>query len=183
MNPIQSLTRPKVAQLGLSVYNRNIHPELQESLVHARYAFGDYEAIVHITREGHWIELTRQGGSVAEVVGQRQFNCSRRHRLGSYRLNDCRTVEWETLCNVKYQSSFHCEHLERDLFIELHRESLIDAQQANLSYLFQPARKKELPSLSFARIEPTVDSLSVHFFHTSVNDSAIIRTQSLFEWE
>ena len=68
-----------------------------------------------------------------------------------------------------------------EVFRHLCEEMIADASRQSLIHRFGSSNRLAPRPLSHVRIEPRVRGLSVQSFHTFPDESAIVRSQSLYE--
>ncbi|HWL09826.1 MAG TPA: hypothetical protein VNQ76_15575, partial [Planctomicrobium sp.] len=61
--------RPSIAETSYRFFDRPLHPELFSPAVIGRLKTGKYEMSLGICRGGHYLQMTSNGKTVAEVTG------------------------------------------------------------------------------------------------------------------
>ena len=99
------------------------------------------------------------------------------------RLNGNNTDSCKFSNGLSYQCSFHLEQLDPIVFQKFHEELVIDCLKADVSYQF-PSINRFMPGpVSLIKTESFPHSLLVHAYHTFPESHAIVKTQSLYEFE
>ncbi len=178
-----SFVRPKLADLCFLLYSRPLHPELfdvyRQQIIHR----DDYQAIVRITDTCHLVTWQRDGVCLTELVTTPENPLPKKRRLLICRLRGERSETIQCAAGVVYQTSFAVERLEREIFGRLQMELEHDAQERGISYSFVPPHRLASSPLSHITIEARARSLLVQTFHTFPDDCAIVKSQSLFEFQ
>ncbi|MCP4511592.1 MAG: hypothetical protein GY826_34915, partial [Fuerstiella sp.] len=68
-----------------------------------------------------------------------------------------------------------------DVYLQLHREFEMDAQNATLALHIPGATPQSPKCISLLKCDVLPEGLVVHAFHTFPDDAAVLRTQTLFE--
>jgi hypothetical protein len=163
------------------LYGRSLHPELFETHSCRTIERGDYQATINITNAGHTICWRYQGLTLTEVATGAHHPLPIQRRLMSYKLKGTGHDRVECRGGVRYQTSFHLEPVEPEVFWTFQQELAHDTGREGLLYRFGASGRMALGALSYIHIETRNRSLLVQAFHTFPDDYAIVKSQSLFE--
>ena len=176
------LTRPDVAELVLRTYGRALHPELFESHCRLKLANPAMRLEIRLNASGHVLALETGTNAMTEVIMDQRDSLPTFSRIIDCRLRGCRTESAEFDSGLRYDMSCQLERLHLDIFLRMNEELEQDLPRADLSVRL-PSANRLLPGpLSLIRTEVGQNSILVYVFHTFPEHSAIVKTQSLFEW-
>jgi hypothetical protein len=177
------LVRPSVRNLIFHLYGRPLHPELFDILAVRRLHRPEYQATVYITRTGHVLSWSNHRQCLTEVAGAADDPLPESRRLLHYRLQGGRSGAVQGLPGVSYQMSFQVETLPPEIFAHVHEEILADGRKRGLLHNFPPPHRLALAPLGFVTLEAQTRCLLLSAFHTFPAENAIIKSQSLIEWQ
>jgi hypothetical protein len=177
----QPFARPKVADLAFRVYDRQLHPELFDTLAVRRVCRDGYALTVRITPNGHVLEWTRGGTWVTEVTTAADLPLPDGGRKLSHRFRGEQRGRCELGAGVKYQVSLSAEVLVPEVFLNVHEELASDGAKRGLLFHFRPHHRLGLTPLGLVTAEKLPTGLAVSSFHTFPDEFAVIKTQSLIE--
>lgn len=172
--------RPKVAELSFQLFGRALHPELFDVHKTRTIERGDYQARLEITSAGHVVTWRYRGLTLTEVACSAQHPLPERRRLLSYRLKGERNDRVECRGGITYQTSFQLEPIAPELFYGFQDELTRDGERQGLLHSFDSSGRMALGAISYIYAETRTRSLTVQAFHTFPDDSAIVKTQSVF---
>jgi hypothetical protein len=173
--------RPKVAELSFQLFGRALHPELFEVHKSRTIERGDFSARLEITTAGHVITWRYRGLTLTEVATSAQHPLPERRRLLSYRLKGQRSDRVECRGGIVYHTSFQLESVNPDLFWTFQEELAAGGERQGLFHTFDSSGRIALGALSYIYPETRSRSLLIQAFHTFPDDSAIVKSQSVFE--
>lgn len=177
-----ALIRPRVAELEFRLYDRPLHPELFDAVAARAVVRDGAKLAVRLTRLGHTLSWTREGAYLEEVIATAATElpdlglrfASRFDRAQSRRV---------ALPGVRYQASVQVEVLEPEQFVHVHAELLADGTRKGLVFHCRENNRVGLSPLGAVIAEALPQALSVHSFHTFPDEFAVVKTQSLIEWD
>lgn len=175
--------RPAARELRYQLYGRALHPELFDVCATKVIEHSGYDVVMRICEAGHLVELRRKGETVTEVSVDEGREIPERGRCLSSALGSGRDLDAQPLPDVAFQASIQLETLDRDVFEQLSQEFHCDARSAALSHVFCSRNRLRPEAISLIFAECGSRSLGIHTFHTFPDEFAIIRTQSLFEFD
>ncbi|MCP4505953.1 MAG: DUF2617 family protein, partial [Fuerstiella sp.] len=142
--------------------------------------FGGHKAQMRIGPTGHLLEFQTDQSIVTEVVATKQEGFPEHLKVIDRRLIGYRTHMID-LPHVRYHCSYQLESVPLDVYLQLHREFEIDAQNATASLIVPGATPQSPECISLLKCDVLQEGLVVHAFHTFPENAAILRTQTLFE--
>jgi hypothetical protein len=172
--------RPKVAELSFQLFGRALHPELFEVHKSRLIQRGEFTARLEITSAGHVITWRYRGLTLTEVASSAQHPLPERRRLLSYRLKGERSDRVECRGGISYQTSFQLEPVDPELFWTFQEELAQGGEKQGLLHTFDSSGRMALGAVSYIYAETRSRSLLIQAFHTFPDDSAIVKSQSVF---
>lgn len=174
------IVRPKVAELVFQLYGRALHPELFDIHETRTVERGGYEAKIQITSAGHLVTWRYDGLTLTEVAAAAHHPLPQRRRLMSHRLlGECQDrVECRGGCT--YQVRFELEPLNPTVLWSFQQELINDGQRKGMLHTFDASGRVALGAISYIHLEARNRSLLIQAFHTFPDDSAIVKSESIF---
>lgn len=176
-----AFARPDVSELVFHVYGRALHPELFDSFATEAIRQDGYCATVSICEDGHVVSFQSGDALLCEVTASCYHPLPQRKRFLENRLRGHRDGSFLCDSGVQYHMSFQVERLHPDVFLKMHEELVLDCNRCQLAHRFPNGNRMAPGPLSLIRTDVTPDSLLIHAFHTFPENSAVVKTQSLFE--
>lgn len=173
--------RASVADLVFHVYRRPVHPELFRTFVTKKIVTNQWSADLRICDVGHLVTFRYGNQVLTEMTATEtqplphHFHCLER------RLRGQRNETVDVLSGLKYQVSFQVEQLDQDIFLHVNEELLADSRKSQLAYHFPPVHRFMPGAISVVNAEPVYGGFLVHTYHTFPENTAVVKTQSLFE--
>lgn len=180
MGPI---ARPRVSELVFRLYARPLHPELFDTLAVRRIDRGGDRVVVRITPSGHALAWTRGPAHVEEVTTTAADDLPEFGRRLGHRIEGERTGRCEVAAGVRYQVSSQLERLAPEQFAHVHAELLDEGTRKGFLFHLRPHHRLGLSPLGVVIAEALPGCLSVSAFHTFPDELAVVKTQSLIEWD
>lgn len=176
------LVRPNVSDLVLRAYGRALHPDLFEHHSGLILTTSRMKLEVRLNASGHVLMLRMDSATFTEVLADSRAPLPSRCRLVDHRLRGSRNESARLDNGLQYDLSCQVERLQLDIFLKIDAELEEDCERAELSARL-PAINRFLPGpLSVVRAEISRDSMLIYAFHTFPEHCAIVKTQSLFEF-
>jgi hypothetical protein len=176
---VQSV-HPSAFDLAFRLYGRAIHPELFDIRATQRIEGSDWRAQLSICVGGHVIALQTAEGIATELAIPARLTTPDRGLAAGHKLGSSR--DWTvSLAGVRAHFSAHVDALDLVAFRNVEQELTLDARKAALSFRYPGAGRLQPGPLSIIRAEPLARGVMFHAFHTFPENSAVLRTQSLYE--
>ncbi len=176
------IARPDVSELTFQMYDRSVHPELFQVSAERRIERENYTAEFRLWDAGHVIIVRHRSECLTEVIATRQQMLPLHRRRVERRLQGCQH-ESQTFEAARYDASFQLERLESNVYERYHDELTLDIRTADLACAFAANPRFGSVPISLMRIDAAQDSLLIHAFHTFPDSLAVVKTQSLYEFE
>jgi hypothetical protein len=174
--------RPDVANLMFRVIGRSVHPELVNTVASTVIRGPWYNARVLLSDAGHLVEVDSPRGITTELVCTADGPVPFHRQILSRKLRGQRSETVEPYDGLVYQVSFQVEHVDADVFDNLHNELLQDRSRARLCHEFRSSSRLTTAAMSLVHAETTAGVMYLQTFHTFPGNRAIVKTQSMFEW-
>lgn len=175
--------RPDVSTLMLRLFPRPLHPELFDTsaatIVHA----GETRLHVQICASGHTWMWQQQGKCISETITEKDHLLPQQSCILDQKVRGCRTRTIRLSPAIRYDVGVQLETLEPDLFLRMHDELRDDCERADLAHEFPSSTRFSPGALSLIRLELSQSAAIIHAYHTFPDHCAIVKTQSLIEWE
>jgi hypothetical protein len=176
-----SVVRPKVAELVFQLYGRALHPELFEVHQTRTVERGGYEAKIQITNAGHLVTWRYEGITLTEVAAAANHPLPERRRLLSYRLQGERSDSLECRGGCSYEMRFQLEPLDPAMFWSIQQQLVQGSgQRKGMLHTFDASGRVSLGAISYISLETRNRSLLIQAIHTFPDDSAIVKSESIF---
>lgn len=175
--------RPDVADLVLRTYPRALHPEFFDCHAVAVAKSGPLTIHLRLCSAGHSLCLRNGQSVVTEAITEKRCQLPSEHCVLEQKLRGCRTRAVTLPHGVRYDVSCQLETLEPELYLQLHDELLGDLAKADLSLEFPSPNRFSPAAISIIKLDVTATSAIIHAFHTFPDHCAVVKTQSLFDWE
>ncbi len=177
---VQSI-HPSAFELAFRLYDRAIHPELFDIHATKRIEGHGWLAVVSICAGGHVIELRTKNGSATELAIPAMLKTPDRGLTAGHKLGASRDWTASLAGGVRAYFSAHVDAVDSVAFRNLEQELTLDARRSAISHQFFGAGRLQSGPLSVIRHESLTHGVMFHAFHTFPGNSAILRTQSLYE--
>jgi hypothetical protein len=103
--------RPSVSELTFQLFDRPIHPELIESLVHQEFQRDGYRLRLDLTAAGHCLHWQRDNLVLAEVLADQSQPLPETRQLFAHRVAGERAERQEPAPSLCYQTCYQDEKL------------------------------------------------------------------------
>lgn len=176
------LLRPTVAELQFQTYDRPLHPEFVDSLLHREYTRDGRRLTLDVTRSGHVVQFDVGNVRLAEILADQTEDLPDTHQLFAHRIGGERSERHEPAPGIRYQTCFQVERLPAELFFHLHDEIRRDGEANGVLHILQPLDRLGLSPIAYIDLQARPGSFLVHAFHTYPDEYAVVKTQTLIEF-
>jgi len=177
---VQSV-HPSAFELAFRLYDRAIHPELFDIRATKKIDGAGWKAAISICAGGHVIALQTPTGVATELAIPARLMTPDRGLAAGHRLGASRDWTVPLNCGVHAHFSAHVDAVDAVAFRNIEQELTLDARSSAISFRFPGAGRLQAGPLSVIRAEPLAHGVMFHAFHTFPDNSAVLRTQSLYE--
>ncbi len=174
------VVRPKIAELVFQLYGRALHPELFDIHQTRTVERGGQQATVQITSAGHVVTWRYEGITLTEVAAAANHPLPQRRRLMSHRLHGERRDELECRGGCSYQMRFQLEPMNPSVFWSFQQELINNGQRQGMLHTFDSSGRVALGAISYIHLEARNRSFRVQAIHSFPDDSAIVKSESIF---
>jgi hypothetical protein len=176
------LIRPKVTELVFRLYDRPLHPELFEVLCCRSISRDGYTLFVRLTRTGHVLSWTDKRVHLDEIIATGAMELPESGRRLAHDFHKDRNCRHEFPGGVRYRVNSQLEVLPLEQFLHMHEELVQEGARKGLLFHCKTANRLGPSPLSVVIMQAVSAGLNATAFHTFPNELAIIKTQSLIEW-
>jgi hypothetical protein len=178
---VQSL-HPSAFELAFRLYDRAIHPELLDIQATQRIDGPGWIASVSICTGGHVISLRTPAGVATELAAPDTLQLPDRGLSAGHKLGASRDWTVPLTGGIRAYFSAHVDTVDAIAFRNVEQELTLDASRSAISFRFPGAGRLQPGPLSVIQVEPITRGVMFHAFHTFPGNSAVLRTQSLYEF-
>jgi len=175
--------RPPVADVVFRLYGRPLHPEFFDVLTARTVARDGYTLCVRLTRTGHLLGWSDGRVHLSEAIATRDMELPETGRRLAYKFDGGRSSKSNFEGGIRYQVSSQLEVLQPEQFAHVHEELAADGARKGLVFHCKTSNRLGLAPLGVVIVQSLPSGLSTNAFHTFPDELAIIKTQSLIEWE
>ena len=179
----QLVVRPNVADLQFSLFDRAIHPELFAIQLVREFSRHDFVVKLMLTEAGHALDIRHGNFICTEVLSQQSQMLPETRQIFVHRLAGERTERHQPAPNITYQSCFLLEKQPMEVFLHQQDELCRDGEKTGVFHRLQPPDRLGLSPLTFVDLQARPGSLSIHVYHTFPDEFAIVKTQTLIDFE
>lgn len=176
-------TRPRVEELVFRLFDRPVHPEFFDTLAVRRVERSGYCLTARITRTGHALCWSDGRTFFSEVTATRDQELPTNGGRLVHRFQGERGGRCDLGRGMRYLMNLQVEKLPPELFLNFQQELLSDGQRKGLVHHLRSHQRLGVSPLGVVIAETLRNSLSVCAFHTFPDEFAVIKTQSLIEWD
>lgn len=171
--------RPKIAELGLHLFQRPVHPELLESCACRSFERPGYTLQVAITTAGHSLVFRSGSLTIQEICASLNQELPS-HRLVSRSL-DARCCEEITVgSKVTWRSEFRVEFLDARVFLAIQQQLDAQVECEGLLHRFRPPSNAPFGGVSYISFQAFARHAVVQAFHTFPETLTVARIESRF---
>ena len=180
---IATYDRPRVDELSIRLYDRPLHPEFFQVVAAERVDRPHYSLTVLVTPTGHVFEWGNRRTHVVEVMTAEglelpEYGRRMTHPFAGERSGRCRLA-----AGARYQMCLQVERLDPDPFLRVHGELLALGAKAGVLVGFRSPSLFGLNPVSLVTADAVCGGVAVQAFHTFPDECAVVKTQSLIEFE
>jgi len=180
---ISPLIRPRIADVVFRLYGRPLHPELFDVLACRTVERDGYTLSVRLTRTGHLLGWTNGRIHLVELTATVDMELPEFGRRLGHKFDGGQSSKSEFAGGVRYQVSSQVEVLQPEQFLHVHEELAADGARKGLVFHCKTGNRLGLAPLGVVIVQSLPTGLSASAFHTFPDELAILKTQSLIEWE
>lgn len=182
-----TVTRPKIFEPSIRVYDKPIHPEFFQIVASKRILREKYEVSLSITHVGHvlqWRSLKWHGGGhfLTEVVSanvcQLPDSAIIYHSLSGHESGPLVLPENKSK-GLSYKNSCRIEELPTEVFRVFEKEFLCSMDLDCLMFRFGHTGRAPLGATGFIGVNSFRNRLRVRAFHTFPDDCVLLNSESI----
>jgi len=175
--------RPDVATLMLRVYDSALHPEFFDCHALSVLECGPLRLNLRLCSAGHLLSLKHRKRALTEAITEKNQSLPDGRRVLEQKVRGCRTRSVALSNGLRYNIGCQLETLAPELFLKVHEELQSDCARADLAHEFPSPNRFSPGALSVISASVTRNSVMLHAYHTFPDHCAVIKTQTLVEWD
>jgi Protein of unknown function DUF2617 len=175
-----STIRPKVAQLTFQFFNRALHPELFQVLKSHRVERDCYTATLHITTDGHVVQIVTGDVTLTEVAASVHQPLPQNRRLLLNPLSERRSESIQCRNGISFHYEHELERVKPELFWLIQQQLGESAKNHELIQVFDASGRMAIGGMSFVHVETRSKCLRLQAIHTFPDDLALVKIQSTY---
>lgn len=172
--------RPKIAEPGLHLFQRSVHPELLEICAVRQFEREHYVLKTEITTAGHCITFHTGDVLLTEVCASMDHELPDHLRLLS-RTPDVKQCD-EILVGdrVGWHSKFQLESIQPKVFLTIQQQLDEQGECEGLVHRFRPTHPISIGAISYVNFQAFSEFVIVRAFHTFPETLTVARTETRF---
>lgn len=172
--------RPKIADMGLHLFSRSVHPELMEACVDREVNRDGYVLRVQITTSGHLVSFRQDRLLMTEVCSGIRQALPSTGRLISRPIETERLVECELFGRIHWESRFQLEVVDPRVFLLIQEQLDKQADFEGLVHRFASSGRIPLGGVSYINIQTFERHVLLKAFHTFPDTCSVVKCESKF---
>jgi hypothetical protein len=179
----QLLSRPPVADLVFQGFEKPLHPEFICSYASEKFEREGYRLQLYLLRGGHVVEWRLGSSCMVEVLSDSKQAIPEPGPLFAHRLAGERGEQFRPSPLVTYSTRFGVERTAPEIFYQMDGELRDQSQKTGILRHLSLNDRLGLSPLSFVELEARPRSLIIKTWHTFPCEYAIVRSNTLIEFE
>lgn len=172
-----------IEELSFSLFQRPLHPELFNIYASRRLKSDKYEALIWVTGCTHVVSVFAGDVTLAEVISTPTQMLPERGLIERFQFHGPRSHKCTLSKNVSYMTDFQVERLSANLY----RQSFTDLERfgrdRGVFVRFPELEIDGLQPFCYVDFEARKTELHIHTFAAYPDQIAIVKTQSLFNFQ
>gem|GEM_PF-977789 len=172
--------RPKIAEPGLHLFQRSVHPELLEICAVRQFEREHYVLKTEITTDGHCISFHTGDVLLTEICASMDHDLPDHLRLLS-RTPDVKHADEILVANrVGWHGRFQLETIQPKFFLTIQQQLDEQGECEGLVHRFRPTLPKSIGAVSYVNFQAFSGFVIVQAFHTFPETLTVARTETRF---
>jgi hypothetical protein len=172
-----------IEELSFSLFQRPLHPELFNIYASRRLKTEKYEALIWVTGCTHVVSVFAGDVCISEVISPPSQPLPERGLLERFQFRGPRSHKCTLSKGVSYMTDFQIERLSANLY----RQSFTDLERfgrdRGVFVRFPELEMDGLQPFCYIDYEARKTELHIHTFAAYPDQIAMIKTQSLFDFQ
>lgn len=177
-----TITRPKIFEPSIRVYEKPVHPEFFKTVASKRICRKGYEVSLSITNAGHVVCWSDGKRTLTEILNVNVCELPQSEILfRSLRENNPKplTLPESSLFNDLYFNRSQIEDVSPDFFGDFEKEFAQNNESMGLLYRFGFTGRMNLGGFSYIGIESRIRQMKVQTIHTFPDDCVLLKTETV----
>lgn len=174
--------RPRIAEPGMHLFQRPVHPELLDTCVFRLFERGDYRLRTAITTAGHIVVFDAGSVLLTEVCAELRQDLPRQRRLVSAGLEGRGCGPLTVDGRVTWSCRFQIDPVDPSVLAIIGQQLDAQGECEGLVCRFRPenGRPDDIGGLSYVHFQAFARHALVRTFHTFPESLTVCRTESRF---
>ncbi|MEZ6096917.1 MAG: DUF2617 family protein [Pirellulaceae bacterium] len=173
--------RPKLAELGIRVFARSVHPELFDLCATREFGRTEYQVRIQITTAGHLISFRHGNVCMTEVCSGIQQALPKEGCLYSKPI-ESQHIATATLDQlIAWESRFQIEFVEPRVFMTIQQQLDKQKEYEGLLHRFASSGRIPLGGVSYINLQAFQRYALIKSFHTFPDSCSVVKCESRFE--
>ncbi len=172
-----------IEELSFSLFQRPLHPELFSIYASRRIRTEKYEALIWVTGCTHVVSVFSKDACLSEVISGPSQQLPERGLIERFQFRGPRSHKCTLSKGVSYMTDFQVERLSANLY----RQSFTDLERfgrdRGVFVRFPELEMDGLQPFCYVDYEARKTELHIHTFTAYPDQIAMIKTQSLFDFQ
>ncbi len=176
-------TNVGIDQLTFSLFQRPLHPELFQIYASRQLKTEKYEALIWVTGCTHVVSVFAGDACLSEVVSTPGQLLPHRGLVERFQFRGPRTHKCTLSHGVSYMTDFQIEKMSANLYRQSYADLEKFARNRGVFMKFPELEVDSLPPFCYIDFEARRTELHIHTFAAYPDQVAMIKTQSLFDFQ
>lgn len=174
--------RPRIAELGLHLFQRSVHPELLETCAARQFEREHYVLQTAITTAGHTIVFHLGDLLLTEICAGLDQDLPQHGRLVSQTLDAGESGERLIGGRLRWSSRFQLDNVAPTVFVSIQQQLDEQGECEGLVHRFRPgsASRAAVGGVSYVSFQAFARHATVRAFHTFPDSLTVCKTESRF---
>ncbi|MCJ7778613.1 MAG: DUF2617 family protein [Sedimentisphaerales bacterium] len=169
--------------LTFSLFQRPLHPELFQIYAKRQLKTNKYEAYVWITGCTHVVSVFAADACLTEVISTPGQPLPQRGLIERFQFRGPRSHKCTLSRGLSYMTDFQIEKMSPNLYRQSHDDLERFAQNRGLFVKFPELETGGLQPFCYVDFEARQNELHVHAFAAYPEQVAMLKTQSIFDFQ
>jgi hypothetical protein len=169
--------------LTFSLFQRPLHPELFQIYAKRQLKTNKYEAYVWITGCTHVVSVFAADACLTEVISAPGQPLPQRGLIERFQFRGPRSHKCTLSRGLSYMTDFQIEKMSPNLYRQSHDDLERFAQNRGLFVKFPELETGGLQPFCYVDFEARQNELHVHAFAAYPEQVAMLKTQSIFDFQ
>ncbi len=172
-----------IEELSFSLFQRPLHPELFTIYASRRLKTEKYEAVIWVTGCTHVVSVFSDDACLSEVISPPSQMLPERGLIERFQFRGPRSHKCTLSKGVSYMTDFQVERLSANLYRQSFKDLERFGRDRGIFVRFPELEIDGLQPFCYIDFEARKTELHIHTFCAYPDQIAMIKTQSLFDFQ